>query len=73
LVESTTGSEKMPYKDKDKDKEWRKTNTRFVGIMFQRNSEQEILDWLEKQPSMQGAVKELILQQIAREQNSRGE
>jgi hypothetical protein len=57
----------MPYREPEKDKDWRKKNTRFFGLVLSRISEPELIEWLEKQPSMQGAIKDLIRLQIERE------
>lgn len=57
----------MPYKDAKKDMDWRKQNNRYFRLALSRISELELIDWLEKQPSMQGAIKDLIRLQIERE------
>ena len=63
----------MPFSDTKKDLEWRKKNVRNVVISFQRLSESDLIDWIEKQPSMQGAIKDLIRLQIERENALHGE
>lgn len=57
----------MPYKDTKSDTQWRKKNIRHIGLNFMRNSEGDVIEWIEKQPSMQGAIKDLIRAEIARE------
>jgi len=57
----------MPYNDLSKELEWRKKKQRRVVLDLSRISENDIIDWLEKQPSMQGAIKDLIRKEIERE------
>lgn len=42
-------------------------NTRKVTVKLNRNTDKDILDWLEKQDGMQTAIKVAIREKIARE------
>jgi hypothetical protein len=57
----------MPYNDSAKDYNWRKKNQRRIVLYLSRISENDIIEWIESQPSMQGAIKDLIRKEIERE------
>ena len=57
----------MPFKDKDKLNDWLKQNRIVFSVTLMKNSDSDIVDWLDKQPSRGGAIKDLIRLQIARE------
>lgn len=44
-----------------------KANTRTVSLKLNRKTDADILEWLDKQPSKQGAIKEAIKQMITKE------
>lgn len=44
-----------------------KNNTRRIQMKLNLKLDKDVLDWLDKQGSMQGAIKKLIREQIERE------
>ena len=44
----------------DAQTEWAKSNTTFIGLKLNNNTDKDILDWLTDQPSKQGAIKQAI-------------
>ena len=46
---------------------WDKENTRFIGLKLNRNTDSDIIDRLEKEPSKQGFIKECIRAALQRE------
>lgn len=55
---------RMP--DSKAKREWDKANTVFVGLKLNSNTDSDIIEWLAKQPSRQGAVKAAIRAAINR-------
>lgn len=53
-------SEVTPIGKYDTQTEWAKSNTTFIGLKLNNNTDKPILDWLSKQPSKQGAIKKAI-------------
>lgn len=45
-----------------------KNNTKRVQMKLNLKLDKDVLDWLDKQDSMQGAIKQLIRDQIKREE-----
>lgn len=45
---------------KKADKKYKKLKTKNFGIRFYHNTEQDLIDHLEKQPNKQGYIKKLI-------------
>lgn len=45
---------------KAKQKIYEKTMTRFVGLKLNKNTDAELISWLEQQPNMQGYLKDLL-------------
>lgn len=41
-------------------RDWIKANTTYVGLKLNNNTDKEIIEWLEKQDSKQGAIKEVL-------------
>lgn len=39
---------------------WMRDHTVMVSIKLNKNTDQDIIDWLGRQPSRQGAIKQLI-------------
>jgi hypothetical protein len=60
----------MPYKDPKKTQEWTKENRRFFGVNLMINTDADIISWLEKQSSMQGAIKDALRSYIALQEES---
>lgn len=52
----------MPDKSKQfkRQNEWNKANVTRINVPFTHSTEQELLDWLNKQPSKAGYIKSLI-------------
>ena len=54
----------MPYKDKETQKkyqdEWSKKNTKGIYIKLSKNTDADILSWMDSVPNKQGYIKELI-------------
>ena len=46
-------------------------NTRRVSLKFNKNTDAEILAWIDKQGSIQGAIKDAIMYKIRSEQGER--
>ena len=46
-------------------------NTRRVSLKFNKNTDMEILNWLDKQDSKQGAIKNAILYKIKSEKENK--
>lgn len=45
----------------DAQDKWAKENTTFVGLKLNNNTDRRIIEWLTKQASKQGAIKEAII------------
>lgn len=56
------------YKSQEK---YDAANTRQIRMKLNRNTDKDVLEWLDRQESKQGAIKDLIRAQIEKE--SRGE
>ena len=52
------------YKSQEK---YDATNTRQIRLKLNKGTDKDVLEWLEKQESKQGAIKELIRAQIEKE------
>lgn len=48
----------------DKKREWEKANTTRMSFKFQNSTDADILAYLRKQPSMQGAIKEALRERM---------
>ena len=42
-------------------------NTRFFGLKLSRNTDKELIEWLEAQPNIQESIKRLIREEIKKE------
>ena len=49
-------------------KQWMKEHTTFIGLKLTHNTDGDILRWLDKQPSKQGAIRAVLKEHIRREQ-----
>jgi len=50
----------MPYKDKAKHNSYLKEHRREVKLSLMKTTDIDLIDWLEAQPSMQGAIKDAL-------------
>jgi hypothetical protein len=55
----------MPYKDSASFDQWKKDNTVRISVNLMKNTDSDIIEWLAKQPSKQGAIKESLRSYIA--------
>ena len=47
--------------------EWKKENTRFYGIRFTKNVDQEIIDFIDSQPNKNEFFRQLVKDKIKRQ------
>jgi hypothetical protein len=50
-----------------------KRNTKYISLKLNRNTDADILHWLEMQDSKQGAIKRIIREKINKEGNQKDE
>ena len=48
-------------------KEWDRQNSYKLGVKFNRQTDADILEWLERQPNKNGAIKQSLRDTIERE------
>lgn len=60
----------MPYKDPENRHKWDVKNKYSFSIRLMRTTDADIIEWLQKQPSRQGAIKDLIREELARSTTS---
>ena len=65
---SRIGDEEMATKESLRKMERDKLYTRFYGIKLNQHTDPDVIARLDAQPSMQGYIKRLIREDIAREQ-----
>ena len=56
------------FKSKEEKYKWEKENTLVVPIHLMKSTDADVVDWLGRQPSKQGAIKKAIREKMQREQ-----
>ena len=56
----STGRKKIDDGFKDANARYNAKHTQFIGLKLNRNTDKDILEWLDKQESKQGAIKTAV-------------
>lgn len=50
--------------DSEKKRDWMKANTVMLTVKLNKRTDADVIEWLAQQPNKQGAIKELIRNEI---------
>lgn len=57
------------YKYSEAQEAWKRDNTRHYGMRMNKNTDADVIEQLDKQPSIQGYIKRLVREDIERERS----